>query len=615
MEGLFENSNQQNALFQDEKKKDGKKVFKTFIVILLIIILLMGSAYGVFYYLTEIKSKDAKTNIVELAKSIDFNKYTDIQGLTEYFDNINSKSYEFNVDVEANSHKLNNAVKDMLKNEDINIKEFKLNFNGKVDRTNNKLQTLVDLKHKDNSIIDFQIQDNGEKILLFGKDFFQEHIGIEKDKFKSFMIKEFDLDNDISSTLDDFTKLSLEKNYISEANAILSSILKSLPGALDTLTSENFEINRNVKVNYRNNSLNAETYTVKLDYKEYANFIERLKNLSKLEANNASIEVQSLIGKTDSMVNSIINYFVYTINLRPNQNFNLNVYSVKNNIIKIDLMKTEEGKEDILAFEVELISEKNSNEILVSNEELKLKITITKDNSKIYTKIDIDGKIPIPSLLDLENNPVKEIEDDIVDEEKEKEKEEVIEETQDGSIRQIHGETNLFSTEAILAEPITDAEDSYSGSIVDPNTPVSNDNLEQEQNSTNNQTQQNVDANVPLTNVDGTQDIYFHEDQELLEIEESIYTKKMDLKANLSFDRPLNNSSAMNFNLVFNSNEIELFIKADISMKDKVEIETPLKIITLTSMEADRLKSNMKAINEKVYTTFIQKLKKMNLMK
>lgn len=626
MEGLFEEGNEQGGLFQEKKKKDFKKVFKTILVILLIIILLSGSAYGVFYYITEIKDRNARADILEIAKNIDFNKYSDIDGLSNYFDNINSNSYQFNVGLEANSHNLNNSIKDMTKNEDINIKDFKIDFNGAVDKKSNKLQTKIDLKHKETSLVNFEIQDTGKQILLYGDKFFKEHIGIEKDKLKSFMVKEYGLENDIAATVNDLTAVSLERNYIKEVSSILSSITKSLPTALEILTDDNFEIQRNLKVNYRNNSLNAEVYTIKLTSQQYVKFIERLKTLSKVEANNASIELQELIGKTDGMVDGVLGYFTQVINLKSKQDLNINIYKVKNDIVKIDFSKvtnTVEGEsavEDELAFEVELVTDKNSNEIIISNNELKLKMTITKDNSKIYTKIDIDGKIPIPAALDFKENPVKEIEDD--------------KDLSDNFNAQTVGEKNNFATEAVITDPISSEVENNtstntnsststntnsntststntntnSNSSSNPDSPVSSDDQTTNQN-------QNGGNSIPPASTDGTPDIMFEKDKELLELDESIFTNKVELKANLSFDRPLNNTSAMNFNIVFNSNQIELLIKADIAIKDVVSIENPMKIIVLTSMEAESLKKNMKVINETIYSTFINRLKTEKIIK
>ncbi len=628
MEELFKEENKQGGLFQEKKKKSFKKVFKTILIVLLIIILLSGSAYGVFYYLTEIKNRDARTDIIELAKNIDFDKYTDIEGLSAYFDNINANSYEFKVGLEANSHDLNNKVKDMTKNEDINIKDFKIDFDGAVDKKSNKLQTKVDLKHNETSLVNFEIQDTGEQILLYGDKFFKEHLGIEKNKLKSFIIKEYGLENDIAANIEDLTKVSLDRNYIKEINSILNSITKSFPASLEILTENNFKIQRNLKVNYRNNSLNADAYNINLTSQQYLSLIERLKTLSKVEANNASIELQSLVGKTDGMVDEILNYFTQMIRLKSNQDLNINIYKIKNNIVKIEFLKTnntlenddilESGKtsegeetknsvQDELAFEIEFVPDKNSNEVLISNDELKLKINITKDNNKVYTKIDIDGKVPLPAVLNTDENPVKELEDD----------KEIIETENNNSNNdndndndQITGETNNFTTEAIISDPISSEVENNTNPDEDfnPDTPVSSEDP------VSNENQGDENSNSQ-TNTDGTPDIMFKKDEDLLELDESTYTNKVELKANLNFDRPLNNSSAMNFNITYNSSEIELLAKANIEIKDEVTIENPMKKIVLTSMEAETLKKTMKVINEAIYSKFINILTKAKIIK
>ena len=89
----------------------------------------------------------------------------------------------------------------------------------------------------------------------------------------------------------------------------------------------------------------------------------------------------------------------------------------------------------------------------------------------------------------------------------------------------------------------------------------------------------------------------------------------MELKANINYDRPLNNTSVMTVNFIFNSNKYEIILKADINIKDKIEIENPTKIILLTDMDSKRLKTNMKIINEKILSTFAYKLKNLNLIK
>lgn len=573
MEGLF-GEPKQEVLFQDKKKKDYKKVLKTILVILLILGILSGSAYGVFYYLTEIRNRSARTDMLELAKNIDFNKFTDIQGLSEYFENINNNSYEFNAQTEVNNAQLTNMIKDMTKNEDLNIKDFKVIFNGKVDRNANKLQTKINLKHKENDVVDFEVQDTEKQIMIYGKDFFQEFIGFDKDKLKTFLVKEYKLNNETASKIDDLTKVSLKTNYIKEVEVIFNSIIKSLPQALEILTEENYELNRNVKVNYRNNSLNATRHSLKLTNPQYTSLIERITSLSKTDANTQSIEVQSLVGKTDKMVDSFLGYFKQIIRLRSNENLNINIYSIKNNIAKIEFVKVKDGEEDKTVFEIELISEKNSNELLIQNEELKLRIVVTKDNSKIYTKIDIDGKIPIPEALDIDNKPIKEIDDN---------------KKENNTSRLTTGKKNEFSTQIDL-----------------PETEQTRNEQETTQ-EINNEDNKNQETGIPVVD--------FVEDKDLEKIEEEIFTNKVELKANISYDRPINNSSNMNFNIIFNSSDIEIIMKIDIGIKESVLIENPMKIISLTGMKSDQLKRNMKVINETILKIFINKLSKLGLIK
>ncbi len=573
MEGLF-GEPKQEVLFQDKKKKDYKKVLKTILVILLILGILSGSAYGVFYYLTEIRNRSARTDMLELAKNIDFNKFTDIQGLSEYFENINNNSYEFNAQTEVNNAQLTNMIKDMTKNEDLNIKDFKVIFNGKVDRNANKLQTKINLKHKENDVVDFEVQDTEKQIMIYGKDFFQEFIGFDKDKLKTFLVKEYKLNNETASKIDDLTKVSLKTNYIKEVEVIFNSIIKSLPQALEILTEENYELNRNVKVNYRNNSLNATRHSLKLTNPQYTSLIERITSLSKTDANTQSIEVQSLVGKTDKMVDLFLGYFKQIIRLRSNENLNINIYSIKNNIAKIEFVKVKDGEEDKTVFEIELISEKNSNELLIQNEELKLRIVVTKDNSKIYTKIDIDGKIPIPEALDIDNKPIKEIDDN---------------KKENNTSRLTTGKKNEFSTQIDL-----------------PETEQTRNEQETTQ-EINNEDNKNQETGIPVVD--------FVEDKDLEKIEEEIFTNKVELKANISYDRPINNSSNMNFNIIFNSSDIEIIMKIDIGIKESVLIENPMKIISLTGMKSDQLKRNMKVINETILKIFINKLSKLGLIK
>ncbi len=610
MEGLFDAGENQGDLFQDKKKKDKKKILKIILVILLVLILLSGSAYGAFYYLTQVKNRDAKAEMIELSKHIDLDEYTDLNGLSAYFDNINNNSYEFNTEFQINSHKYNNAIKDMTKNEDINIKEFKVLANGKVDKNSNKLQANIDLKHKDNNVIDFKIQDTGKLIILHGDKFFNESISIEKSKMKNLMITEYGLENEISNEIEEFTNLSLDTNYIAQSNAMLNSIVKSLPESLNMLEEHNFEIQRNIKVNYRNNSLNAETYILKLNNQEYINFLQKLRSLSKLEANNVSIEMQSLVGKTDEMIDSIINYFTQIINLREEENLSINLYKIKNKIAKVDFIKSSENAEDELIFEIEFIDDKNSKEMLLSTSELNLRITLTRDNSKIYTKIDIDGKIPIPLNLDFNEGSVTEINDDNTEENSEttetsdptNENENV--ENTESTDNSETGQRNLFEAEPIVTEPLV---------VNDENaqpTPEENSDI------IGNVNEENSDVNANTnTNTEEAPVVDFVTDDDSVMIDQSIITQKIDLKANLNFDRPLNNSSMMNFNLFFNSNEIEINAKADIMIKDNVVMENPLKIIELTAMDAKKLKTNMEVINKRIYEVFVNSLKSLEIMK
>lgn len=592
MEGLFGENNQQNTLFQDKKKKDYKKIVKTLFIVLIVLILLSGSAYGIFYYLTEIRGRSAKLDMLLLSKHLDLNKYTDLEGLSEYFENINNNSYEFNAELEANSHDLNNAIKDMTKNEEINIKDFKAVFTGKVDRKANKLQTQIDLKHKENNIIDFQIQDDGKQLLLFGKHFFKEHIGFEKDKLKNFLIKNYNLDNETANQINSLNSLSLDTNYIMEARVIIKSIFNALPSSLEVLPEENFVLNRGHRINYRNNSLSANKYTLNLSNSEFMNLMDNIEKVAKNEVNTKSIEVKSLVGKSDSMVAGFLNYFKQIIGLKLDETLSINAYNIKGNIAKIEFVKVKEGESDNIVFEIEFVSEKNSNEIVIQNNELKLKSTITKDNNKIYSKIDIDGKIPIPNNVNLNDGTIKE-----VDKENNNSPEAKLDTI---------GNQNVFNTSIVINEPLNEPNpeptDPATGTD-NPDQSVSND--DQNQNSTDQPGGETPQAPI----------VDFVEDKDLKQLEESYFTNKFEVKGNINYDRPVNNSSTMNFNLKLNLDKLELLFKTDIAIKDRVEIENPSVIILLTDMKEDKIKSNMKIINDTIYKVVFKRLQDLNIMK
>lgn len=598
-------------LFKDNKKKNIKQIMRKTIFVFLIIAVVSAIIFVIYKYMFEPKVLPGKAETITLAKESKFlNKYFDLEGLSNYLDDINKSSYTFNSNMEVSNDMITKTLRVITGNQTINSNDFKLNFNGKVDKTGNRIQTNLDVDYLTNNFLNLEMLDASGKLMIFGKDFFNEHIGFEKDKIKDYLVKNKKMKDKEAQQLQNLLNVDLDKNVIKEQNLILSSILESIPDSLEQLPDDVFKIYKDVKVNYRNNSHKATKYNISLDSHQYVLLLETLKSNSKNKASMKTIDVKDLIGKTDNLTNYYISYMDSLLNLSLKDKLDINIYNINGNIARIEFVKKTENTNNIntvdpnktvdtesnkslaegsgnneekkeVIFELEFNNTINTNEVIISNADFNLKSAITNDNNKIYTKIDLSGQIPIPAdIIGELNNP---------------------------SIKIKPGNEKVQETRG---------ENSNLNSNLELNT---NQQQEEQRNNGENQTREETDKIKPQeekkNQADKLPEIDLTDDKNITKLDESLLTKKIKLEISLSFDRPQNVSDNINFNLKFNNAKINVILKLDIRKKQEVVIENPNKIITLTSMPADRLKLNLDVIYKVIVTKIIQKAKDLAITK
>jgi len=122
----------------------------------------------------------------EVLSKINLVEYTDIQGLKKIFDRQNKED-----NTTKQSIRMKNIIpqkkseNNIESNKQILLDDIVLNFGTKQDKGQGKSKVDVSVKYKEAVILEFEIEDTGDMILLHGKDFFNEYIGIEKKKIEN----------------------------------------------------------------------------------------------------------------------------------------------------------------------------------------------------------------------------------------------------------------------------------------------------------------------------------------------------------------------------------------------------------------------------------------------
>lgn len=218
----------------------------------------------------------SKTNLVE---------YTDIQGLKKIFDRQNKED-----NTTKQSIRMKNIIpqkkseNNIESNKQILLDDIVLNFGTKQDKGQGKSKVDVSVKYKEAVILEFEIEDTGDMILLHGKDFFNEYIGIEKKKIENIVnwISEAGTVNlgNIEILRDMYTKVNdkREQNIFEDIEKIMEKAKEYLQKEIEELDPSKIEARTNVPTKYQGRDLKVDNITITLKKQEYKDILTRVYN-------------------------------------------------------------------------------------------------------------------------------------------------------------------------------------------------------------------------------------------------------------------------------------------------------------------------------------------------
>ena len=218
----------------------------------------------------------SKTNLVE---------YTDIQGFKKIFDRQNKED-----NTTKQSIRMKNIIpqkkseNNIESNKQILLDDIVLNFGTKQDKGQGKSKVDVSVKYKEAVILEFEIEDTGDIILLHGKDFFNEYIGIEKKKIENIVnwISEAGTVNlgNIEILRDMYTKVNdkREQNIFEDVEKIIGKAKEYLQKEIEELDPSKIEARTNVPTKYQGRDLKVDNITITLKKQEYKDILTRVYN-------------------------------------------------------------------------------------------------------------------------------------------------------------------------------------------------------------------------------------------------------------------------------------------------------------------------------------------------
>ena len=218
----------------------------------------------------------SKTNLVE---------YTDIQGLKKIFDRQNKED-----NTTKQSIRMKNIIpqkkseNNIESNKQILLDDIVLNFGTKQDKGQGKSKVDVSVKYKEAVILEFEIEDTGDMILLHGKDFFNEYIGIEKKKIENIVnwISEAGTVNlgNIEILRDMYAKVNdkREQNIFEDVEKIIGKAKEYLQKEIEELDPSKIEARTNVPTKYQGRDLKVDNITITLKKQEYKDILTRVYN-------------------------------------------------------------------------------------------------------------------------------------------------------------------------------------------------------------------------------------------------------------------------------------------------------------------------------------------------
>ena len=218
----------------------------------------------------------SKINLVE---------YTDIQGLKKIFDRQNKED-----NTTKQSIRMKNIIpqkkseNNIESNKQILLDDIVLNFGTKQDKGQGRSKVDVSVKYKEAVILEFEIEDTGDMILLHGKDFFNEYIGIEKKKIENIVnwISEAGTVNlgNIEILRDMYAKVNdkREQNIFEDIEKIIGKAKEYLQKEIEELDPSKIEARTNVPTKYQGRDLKVDNITITLKKQEYKDILTRVYN-------------------------------------------------------------------------------------------------------------------------------------------------------------------------------------------------------------------------------------------------------------------------------------------------------------------------------------------------
>ena len=238
----------------------------------------------------------SKTNITE---------YTDIPGLKKIFERQNNEEHVtkqsirnknmFSLKQDGNKNNLENNSKKQVLLDDITI-----NLETKADKVSGKTNMTVNVKYKETVILEFEIDDTGDMFLIYGKDFFEEHIGIEKKKIENVInwLSESGTVNlgNIEILRNMLAKVNSDnknENIFADMEKAINKVKEYLLKEVEDLDKEKIDARTNVPTKYQGKDLKVDNITITLKKQEYKDILTRVYNKTLYYIQKNKSEFQS----------------------------------------------------------------------------------------------------------------------------------------------------------------------------------------------------------------------------------------------------------------------------------------------------------------------------------
>lgn len=238
----------------------------------------------------------SKTNITE---------YTDIPGLKKIFERQNNEEHVTKQSIrnknmlslkqDGNKNNLENNSKKQVLLDDITI-----NLETKADKGSGKTNMTVNVKYKETVILEFEIEDTGDMFLIYGKDFFEEHIGIEKKKIENVINWLSESGTVNLENIETLRNMLAKVNYDNKNENIFADMEKAINKAkeyllkeVEDLDKEKIDARTNVPTKYQGKDLKVDNITITLKKQEYKDILTRVYNKTLYYIQKNKSEFQS----------------------------------------------------------------------------------------------------------------------------------------------------------------------------------------------------------------------------------------------------------------------------------------------------------------------------------